>query len=116
MLLMHYLEHGNTLVIIEHNPEVIKCADWIIDLGPEGGEQGGYWCLEAHQKSLPKARNLLPKIFEEEVEEAECVKFIASQTFPFAPSLLLLLSQNKFPVLGTKHLRSAAGDLLPLFD
>jgi excinuclease ABC subunit A len=33
---------GNTLVVIEHNLEVIKCADWIIDLGPEGGEAGGY--------------------------------------------------------------------------
>ncbi len=32
---------GNTLVIIEHNLDVIKCADWIIDLGPEGGEAGG---------------------------------------------------------------------------
>ena len=32
---------GNTVVIIEHNTEVIKCADWVIDLGPEGGEQGG---------------------------------------------------------------------------
>jgi excinuclease ABC subunit A len=32
---------GNTLVVIEHNPDIIKCADWIIDLGPEGGEAGG---------------------------------------------------------------------------
>jgi excinuclease ABC subunit A len=32
---------GNTIIIIEHNLDVIKCADWIIDLGPEGGEQGG---------------------------------------------------------------------------
>ncbi|MHB9008653.1 MAG: excinuclease ABC subunit UvrA, partial [Limisphaerales bacterium] len=32
---------GNTLVVIEHNLEVIKCADWIIDLGPEGGDGGG---------------------------------------------------------------------------
>jgi len=32
---------GNTLIVIEHNLEVIKCADWIIDMGPEGGEQGG---------------------------------------------------------------------------
>jgi excinuclease ABC subunit A len=32
---------GNTLVVIEHNLDVIKCADWIIDLGPEGGEKGG---------------------------------------------------------------------------
>jgi excinuclease ABC subunit A len=34
-------EGGNTLIVIEHNLEVIKCADWIIDMGPEGGEQGG---------------------------------------------------------------------------
>ncbi|MCC6908905.1 MAG: excinuclease ABC subunit UvrA [Phycisphaerales bacterium] len=34
-------EQGNTLVVIEHNLDVVKCADWIIDLGPEGGEAGG---------------------------------------------------------------------------
>ena len=33
---------GNTVVIIEHNMDVVKCADWIIDLGPEGGDAGGY--------------------------------------------------------------------------
>jgi excinuclease ABC subunit A len=32
---------GNTIVVIEHNMEVIKCADYIIDLGPEGGDLGG---------------------------------------------------------------------------
>ena len=34
-------DRGNTLIIIEHNLEVIKCADWVIDLGPEGGDAGG---------------------------------------------------------------------------
>ena len=32
---------GNTVLVIEHNPDVIKTADWIIDLGPEGGDAGG---------------------------------------------------------------------------
>lgn len=35
------VDAGNTMIIIEHNLEVIKCADWIIDLGPEGGDKGG---------------------------------------------------------------------------
>jgi ABC-type branched-subunit amino acid transport system ATPase component len=34
-------EHGNTIVVIEHNLDVIKTADWVIDLGPEGGAGGG---------------------------------------------------------------------------
>jgi excinuclease ABC subunit A len=38
---MKLRDQGNTLVVIEHNLEVIKCADWIIDLGPEGGARGG---------------------------------------------------------------------------
>jgi excinuclease ABC subunit A len=32
---------SNTVVVIEHNLDVVKCADWIIDLGPEGGDKGG---------------------------------------------------------------------------
>jgi excinuclease ABC subunit A len=34
-------DHGNTIVIIEHNLDVIKTADWVIDMGPEGGIGGG---------------------------------------------------------------------------
>jgi len=40
-VLMKLRDSGNTLVVIEHNLEMIKCADWIIDLGPEGGKSGG---------------------------------------------------------------------------
>ena len=44
-MLLHVLQRlvdsGNTVVIIEHNLDVIKTADWIIDLGPEGGHEGG---------------------------------------------------------------------------
>jgi excinuclease ABC subunit A len=40
-VLMKLRDAGNTLIVIEHNLEMIKCADWIVDLGPEGGERGG---------------------------------------------------------------------------
>ncbi len=43
---------GHTLIIIEHNLEVIKCADWIIDLGPSGGEQGGNLVFEGVPEDL----------------------------------------------------------------
>jgi excinuclease ABC subunit A len=40
------IEKGNTVIVIEHNLDVIKTADWIIDLGPEGGEKGGFIVAE----------------------------------------------------------------------
>ncbi len=40
-ILQRIVDTGNTVVVIEHNLDVIKCADYIIDLGPEGGENGG---------------------------------------------------------------------------
>ena len=40
-VLQRLVDAGNSIVVIEHNMEVTKCADWIIDLGPEGGDAGG---------------------------------------------------------------------------
>lgn len=43
---------GNTLIVIEHNMEVIKCADWVIDLGPEGGQAGGSILVEGSPEAV----------------------------------------------------------------
>jgi len=47
---------GNTLLIIEHNLDVIKTADWIIDLGPEGGEAGGQIVAEGRPETVVLAQ------------------------------------------------------------
>lgn len=48
--------HGNTVVVIEHNLDVIKTADWIIDLGPEGGNKGGEIIAQGTPQQLAKAK------------------------------------------------------------
>ncbi|MBM3373053.1 MAG: excinuclease ABC subunit UvrA, partial [Betaproteobacteria bacterium] len=45
-------DHGNTIVVIEHNLDVIKTADWIIDLGPEGGDGGGCIVVEGPPETV----------------------------------------------------------------
>ena len=51
---------GNSVIIIEHNLDVIRNADWIIDLGPEGGEDGGRVVAQGTPIRFRKLRNLLP--------------------------------------------------------
>ncbi len=53
-LLHRLVDKGNTVVVVEHNMDVIKCADWIIDLGPEGGESGGYVVAEGPPDKILK--------------------------------------------------------------
>jgi len=50
------VDHGHSVLLIEHNVEVIKCSDWIIDLGPEGGENGGYLVFEGTPEQLVQCR------------------------------------------------------------
>ena len=67
-VLQTLVSNGNTVIVIEHNLDVIKCADWIIDLGPEGGEKGGQIVAQGSPKEILENKNsitgkFLKKIF-----------------------------------------------------
>jgi excinuclease ABC subunit A len=55
-VLNQLVDLGNTVLVIEHQVDVIKCADWIIDLGPEGGEKGGYLVAAGTPEQLVRNR------------------------------------------------------------
>ncbi len=54
-VLHRLVDAGNTVVVIEHNLDVVKTADWIVDLGPEGGERGGYVIAEGTPEQVARA-------------------------------------------------------------
>jgi len=56
-VLNQLVDKGNTVLIIEHNLDVIKSVDWIIDLGPEGGDKGGWLVAQGTPKDVAKAEN-----------------------------------------------------------
>ena len=56
IVLNRLVESGNTVVVIEHNLDVIKCADWVIDMGPEGGAGGGQVIAEGTPEEVAKMK------------------------------------------------------------
>jgi excinuclease ABC subunit A len=64
--LQRLVDAGNTVVVIEHNLDVVKSADWVIDLGPEGGPLGGHLVAQgtpeqvAHVRASHTGRHLVP--------------------------------------------------------
>ena len=63
-ILHKFVSDGNTVIVIEHNLDVIKTSDWIIDLGPEGGDKGGYVLFEGVTEDL---------ILEEKNDTSKCL-------------------------------------------
>ena len=50
------IDKGHSVVVIEHNLDVVKCADWVIDLGPEGGDKGGELMFAGIPEDLAKSK------------------------------------------------------------
>lgn len=63
------IDNGHTVVVIEHNLDVIKSADWIIDLGPKGGDKGGYLVFEGTPENLINSQSKLAPFLKEKFSE-----------------------------------------------
>ena len=68
-VLNRLVEKGNTVIVIEHNLDVIKTADWIIDLGPEGGDEGGRIVSQGTPEDVAKVKNSYTGLFLKKILE-----------------------------------------------
>ena len=69
------IEKGNSIICIEHNLDVIKCADWIIDLGPEGGNKGGKIMFEGYIKNfIQSKKSITAKYLKSKINNQKNIK------------------------------------------
>ena len=67
-VLHELVDQGNTVIVIEHNLDVVKTADWIIDIGPEGGDGGGEDCGVWHAGKVAKVTKATRALSQRDVE------------------------------------------------
>ncbi|OLB60043.1 MAG: hypothetical protein AUI13_01730 [Gemmatimonadetes bacterium 13_2_20CM_2_69_23] len=70
-VLHRLVDKGNTVVVIEHNLDVVKTADWVVDLGPEGGAAGGAVVAQGSPEQVARARGSFTGQFLRKVLAAE---------------------------------------------
>ncbi len=73
-VLNRLVEKGNTVVVIEHNLDVIKCADYVIDMGPEGGKNGGMIIAAGTPEEIAQTKSPTAAYIAEELDESERLK------------------------------------------
>ena len=70
-ILDHLVDRGNTVLVIEHNLDVIRLADYLIDMGPEGGQEGGFVVAQGTPEEVVAQRKGYTWAFLKEVLEGE---------------------------------------------
>ena len=70
-VLNELVERGNTVIVIEHNLDVIKCADYVIDMGPEGGKNGGQLVAQGTPEEVAEnSRSVTGRFLKKELEQS----------------------------------------------
>ncbi|MBU1349194.1 excinuclease ABC subunit UvrA, partial [Patescibacteria group bacterium] len=67
IVLQALVDKGNTILVIEHNLDIVKSADWVIDMGPEGGLKGGELMAEGTPEEVAKAKKSLTAPYLKEI-------------------------------------------------
>jgi excinuclease ABC subunit A len=95
-VLQRFVDLGNTVLVIEHNLDLVKVADWVIDLGPEGGERGGHLVAEGTPEDVVQ----IARIYREKAEGTQIRR--AAEVFPPAvPSFRCYTGEYLEPVLAS---------------
>ena len=91
---MHLIEQGHSIIVIEHNTDVIKSADWVIDLGPEAGDGGGNLVYAGMPTGLKKIKeSYTGKYLKSESKYQELgISWIAISQPPYLNRLLSFIS------------------------
>src|SRR4029079_913557 len=80
-VLHRLVDGGNTVLVIEHNLDVIKTADWIVDLGPEGGDRGGLIIAEGTPEKVAKVKESATAEYLARVLRGEALVPLSDVTF-----------------------------------
>ncbi len=113
VVLRALVERGNTVVVIEHNLDVIKTSDWIIDLGPEGGDGGGRAAGGGHSGGCGRLRGLVHRSLSEAAAggRAQAAQRVVSQRSK-VKSQKSRLGKNRVPAVDHEHLAVDHGGVL----
>jgi excinuclease ABC subunit A len=95
-VLNRLVDHGNSVLVIEHNLEVIAAADWIIDLGPEGGDKGGKVIATGTPEAVAKSKESYTGLYLAETLKKQEKRRSKLSTDNFQPSSNPKLKNQKF--------------------
>jgi excinuclease ABC subunit A len=101
-ILQNLRDHGNTIVVVEHDPEVMLAADYIVDMGPSGGEEGGRIVFEGKPKDLLK------------VSYSQTARYLVNPSLIEADSPRRSKSPDKSAVIGRKKSKIVAEDCIEI--